>query len=259
MELNPGLSEVVFDLRAEVEALKTRIKGELKTKIIAEENTGIEVVRKGSSIRTTAKTPGQLMTLQIVVTALFQTCLGDTFLIEKADHIGKQFSLGVNPMEVGLKVHPTNASSSDGSCCFWIQPFQQLDPGGTIADLLKDRLGGHGQKGCQAISHISWWANVRGIVAGKVEVTGVEPEAIALFIESDEPSGAIHDRSAYAKWLSALGLYGPGTGFKLFSLEKLQPGHPSHQADQPNTQKTEHQAHSSCRHGLQGHNPSTGR
>ena len=86
----------------------------------------------------------------------------------------------------------------------------------------------------------------------------MQPKAVALFIESDDPSGAIHDGSSYAKRLRALGLHGPGTGFKLLGLEHLQPGHPPHQADQPKTEQGKHPTHASNRDGLQRHNPPTG-
>ena len=135
---------------------------------------------------------------------------------------------------------------------------EKLDAGGPIANLLEDLRGGDRQKRGKAIGYISRWPNENWVVAREVEVAGVQPEAIALFIESDDPSGAIHDRSSYAERLRALGLHGPGTGFKRLCLEQLQPGHPPHQAEQPKTEQGKHPAHASNRDGLQRHNPPTG-
>ena len=71
----------------------------------------------------------------------------------------------------------------------------------------------------------------------------MQPEAIALFIESHQPASAVDDRSPGPKRLGALGLHRPCPGFQFGGLKDLQPGHPSHQPDQAQTQQGKDGSH----------------
>lgn len=53
------------------------------------------------------------MALKFVMSALFKPCLRLTILIEKADHIGEQITLGIHAVGIGLKVNAGDASGAD--------------------------------------------------------------------------------------------------------------------------------------------------
>ena len=65
------------------------------------------------TICSSAKTSGLFMALQFVVSALFKPCLRFSILIEKADHIGEQITLGINAVWIGLQVNSRDASGTD--------------------------------------------------------------------------------------------------------------------------------------------------
>ena len=79
----------------------------------------------------------------------------------------------------------------------------------------------------QNLHHILGRSHQVGVIARKVEITGVRPKTKALLIDRDQPTGAINNRSPLPQGTYALGLKLACLLLQGRGLHQLQPGHPA--------------------------------
>ena len=237
--------------------LQTAIKRELQAEIISIKHTRSQIVGKWRSVGTPPHAAGLFVTHQLLITALLETCLGHTIVVEKPDDIGEQRALWIDPLRIGLQVQSTDAQGSDLCSRLRIKALCEPDPRGALSHLGLKAAGRNSDQGRQPFRHVRLRTDVVRVISREVEIARMSPETESLLIHGHQTPGAIDDRASLTQWLGALGLQPAGTGFKGIGLHQLKPGHPSGQANQTGAQHQEHHPQTSRRHLLKRHHPGT--
>ena len=115
---------------------------------------------------------------------MLQASLGNAFQVEKAHHVGEEGALGIDAVWIGLQIETTNAQLPNPFCSFGVEVGAQLHAAGPAGHGLQQGWLGLGQYGRQLAGHLICRADLLGVVAWEIEITGMGPEREALLIES---------------------------------------------------------------------------
>jgi len=171
------------------------------------------------------------MPQQFSVPALLKARLGNTLVVEETDDVGKEFPLGIDPLGISLQIQAANAQGTDAFSRLRIQPFGELDPRASLAQLLEQLRSRLGQGCSKQIHHILRRSYQARVITRKIEVARVSPEPKTDFIHRHQSTVAIDDRAALPQCCAGLGLKATGSGLQLTRLDHLQPSHPTHQTN----------------------------
>ena len=94
------------------------------------------------------------MTQQLIITTLFQPGLRNPFIVEEANDIGEEITLGVDALGIGLQIKATDPHGSNPGGRLRINAAVKFDPRLLCPHLAEQLVLGDRQHGSEALSHV---------------------------------------------------------------------------------------------------------